>query len=298
VICIKEYDGKELIIMATSNCNVSCKHCYISYSGSREPDELLSMVRKLKCKYNININGAENLTNLQYLQSYNEIGQTFILSNGKVFLNGNNIFKKLKENNILSVSLSYHFGIHDELSPIKIIDLNKIIQLLKANDIEYRFLTTITAINYKMIPSMCKKTVELGAKGIKFTNFLYQGNAKYLDKALVLNSEQLTEFFRLLLEERKKYKKEELLIERCGTFGKNFLTDKDNFYCDCITDSIVLTPDNNIYPCVFLAEPGNEIGRYDNEKILLYENLKNNHTKCMAQEKCNIKIKKLTKGEF
>ena len=290
-----EYKGNELIIMATSNCNANCKHCYISYTGYRTPKELLSIVRDFKEKYKININGAENLTDLEYLKSYKEIGQTFILSNGIVFLNDKDIFDKLKANNISSVSLSYHFGIQDELSPVKVSDLNLIIKKLKEHDIEFRILTTITSTNYKMIPYMCERAKVLGAKGIKFTNFLYQGKAKDLNENTILNAKQTINFFKLLIEERKKYNKDELLIERCGSFGKNILIENDHFYCDCITDSVVLTPNNNIYPCVFLAKPGYEIGKYDGDKILINEDIINDHSKCIAKEECNEKIRKLVK---
>ena len=127
---MKKYDGKELIIMASSACNADCTHCYISYKGNRTPEELLSIVKSLKEKYNLNINGAENLINPEYLRAYNEINQSFILTNGKVFLTNKKICNKLKENNITSVSLSYHFGIQDDLSPVKIKDLDKIIDII------------------------------------------------------------------------------------------------------------------------------------------------------------------------
>ena len=292
-----EYQGKELIIMATSLCNANCSHCYISYKGFRNPKELLFLVQKLKEKYIINLNGAEVLTNFEYLKSYKEISQNYILSNGKIFLSNDNVFEQLKINNINSVSLSYHFGMQDDLSSIKESDLKLIICRLKDNNINYRLLTTITSLNYKMIPDMCKYAVELGAKGIKFTNFISQGKAKDLDEKLILSQKQINEFFRMLSNERKKYEKNELLIERCGTFGNNMIL-KDHFNCNCITDSVVLTPDNNIYPCVFLAQAGNEIGIYDGNKILINSELLNDHKSCIAKDTCNFKPKRLVKEIF
>lgn len=43
-----QYKGKKIIIMACSKCNINCKHCYISYSGNRKPEELLTLVKELK----------------------------------------------------------------------------------------------------------------------------------------------------------------------------------------------------------------------------------------------------------
>lgn len=284
---MKTYNGKEVIIMACSNCNVDCSHCYISYKGNMTAEDLFSIVSNLKGKYSLNINGAEVLTNFDYLKSYKEIGQHFVLTNGKAFLTNNDVCTKLKENDIRSVSLSYHFGIQDNLSPIKIRDLDKIINIIKSNNFEFRLMTTITSENYKLIPYMCKRAEELGAKGIKFTNFVKQGNGKSLDSKNILSDYQINKFFELLLNERNKYKIEDLIIERCGTFGKNTLSSHDNFYCDCITDSVVLTPDNNIYPCVFLAQPGYEIGKFENGNIYIGEEFVNNHDSCIAKQICN-----------
>lgn len=292
---MKEYTGKEVIVMACSTCNANCSHCYVSYKGNRTPEDLLSIVRNLKKRYSLNINGAEVLTNFDYLKSYKEIGQHFVLTNGIVFLKNGNVCNTLKENDISSISLSYHFGIQDNLSLVKIRDLDKIVDIIKSNNFEFRLMTTITSENYKLIPYMCKKAEELGARGIKFTNFMKQGNGKNLDNKNILSDSQINNFFKLLLEERDKYKIEELIIERCGTFGKNTLSSHDNFYCDCITDSIVLTPDNNIYPCVFLAQPGYEIGKFENGKIYIYENYENNHDRCIAKQICNEHKKILVK---
>ena len=35
-----EYQGKNVIIMLCSKCNINCKHCYIKYNGNFSPEEL------------------------------------------------------------------------------------------------------------------------------------------------------------------------------------------------------------------------------------------------------------------
>ncbi len=284
---MKQYNGKEVILMACASCNASCKHCYVSYKGDMSSSELLKIVKKLKSKYDININGAEVLTNPEYLASYREINQQFVLSNGKVFLEDPSVIDKLKENGIKSVSISYHFGIQDDISPVKVSDLNKVIEILKNSGLEFRLLTTITSQNYKMLPYMCQTAHNLGARGIKFTNFIKQGNANNMPEDNVLSDSQIAEFFQLLLKERENYDKDDLLIERCGTFGKNYSSNNDHFYCDCISDSIVITPDNSVYPCVFLAKPGFEIGVYNDGKILVDETINSDHSRCLVREICN-----------
>ena len=111
------------------------------------------------------LNGAEVLTNPEYLTAYKEIGQPWILTNGLALLNPN-IIDALIANNIKSVSLSYHFGIHDNISKVKTSQLLDIINIIKASGLEFRFLTTITSENYPLILEMCNETYEMGARGI------------------------------------------------------------------------------------------------------------------------------------
>lgn len=283
-----EYKGKELIIMACSQCNINCKHCYISYKGNRSASNLLELVKKLSHNYIININGAEILTNIDYLKSYDYIGQKFLMTNGKAIYDNPYIVNQLKYNGINSISMSYHFDIQNDISIMNYDMLNKVIEILKQYDMNFRLLTTINSKNYMSIQSMCDNAFKLGARGIKFTNYLFQGNAKHMNKNNILSFEQKEIFFKQIIDVRKQYDKDILLIERCGTFGKNYLSNNDHFCCDCITDSIVLTPDNYLYPCVFLAKPGYEIGKYYDGKLLLYDDvIKPSYNECLVDNICN-----------
>ena len=78
-----------------------------------------------------------------------------------------------------------------------------------------------------------------------------------------------------------------------GSFGKDLIGKKNHFKCDAISDTVVLTPDYNIYPCIFLAKPGYEIGRYENGEILLNVEPNIEFNSCIAEDFCNMKIKSL-----
>ena len=80
---MKEFSGKKVIIMCCSSCNMSCEHCYVSYKGNRKPSELLEIVKQLKNKYEVVLNGAEVLTNLGYLDSYKELEYKIKMMNEK-----------------------------------------------------------------------------------------------------------------------------------------------------------------------------------------------------------------------
>jgi len=49
---------------------------------------------------------------------------------------------------------------------------------------------------------------------------------------------------------------------------------------------VVITPDNKIYSCLFLAKPGLEIGELIDGEIMLNDTIKNDGNLCIAQEMC------------
>ena len=42
----KEFNGNRIIIMTCSDCNTKCKHCYISYNGNFNANELYNAVKE------------------------------------------------------------------------------------------------------------------------------------------------------------------------------------------------------------------------------------------------------------
>lgn len=288
---MKEYNGRNITIMACSQCNINCKHCYISYDGNYEPDELKNISHELQKKYAININGTELLTNIKYLETLKEVNQPFFMSNGLAIYKHPEIIDEIKKYGIKSISLSYHFGIQDNISVMSPDNIETVIKLLKENEIQARLLTTITKKNYKNIVEMCDKAYELGVRGIKFTNFLSQGNAVNIENEYILSKEEKQYALTLIDIARQKYDVDELLIERCGSFGRNMSSEKNKFVCDAINDSVTIAPNKKVYPCVFLTKPGYEIGEYKEGKIYIYNCLDNNGKLCLADEICNQKKK-------
>ena len=281
-----EYNGKKVTIMATSKCNAKCKHCYVSYSGCFNPEQLKEIVHKLSEKYFVSINGAELLTDMGYLEVLNELNQVGFMSNGLV-VSKPEVIKKLKECNIECVAMSMHYGIHSEIStiPQKLIEEN--VRILSENGIWSKIFVTLTKKNYMLVPEICEYVKSIGARGVWFTNYIKQGEAINLDDDNILSEEEKREFFKLLSEARAKYPKEELSIERCGSFGEDLYSGKKNFRCTAIHDFVVMTPDNNIYPCFFLAQPGTDIGHYIDGKVFLYDNYRENWDGCLTDRICN-----------
>ena len=97
-----DYNGKDVVLMACSSCNIKkCKHCYISYKGNRTSEELYNITKSLKNEgYNVYINGAEVLTNYEYLKSFKECQQNWLLTNGFAIYNDDSVLPLLKKNGI------------------------------------------------------------------------------------------------------------------------------------------------------------------------------------------------------
>lgn len=283
-----DYKGQYVILMACSSCNIKkCKHCYISYKGDRTADDLKAISENLTKKHRVYINGAEVLINKEYFNSYETVKQNWFLTNGLEIYRNPNIIQYLKSKGIEIVEMSYHFGIQDKISIMNNMMLEEIIKILKNNEMEIKILVTITSENYKMLNEMCNKAISLGVDRIVFTNFVNQGNAINMSNHNILTEEQKNIFFEQLRQVRHAIPKEVLKIERSGNFGRDKLNDNCHFKCIAGSQSIVITPDNNIYPCIFLSKPGYEIGKLINGEIVLYYNIQNDGNLCIADEVCN-----------
>ena len=183
--------------------------------------------------------------------------------------------------------MSYHFGIHDEISKIKQEKLNYIIEIVKNSGLQFRLMTTIDSGNYQLLEDICKEAHNIGARGIMFNNLISQGNGINLDKSLLLSDEQLSVFFDTINYVRTLYDKDEFIIERSGTFGKDGSNLKNHYCCDYGINRIYVSPDNNVYPCIFMTNPGCEIGKFIDGKIIIYDEFTHDGTKCIAKEVCN-----------
>lgn len=280
------FDGNVVKILTCSDCNIKCRHCYISFKGNFSEEQLNEMVSNLVNRYEIRINGTEPLLHREYLNALKMTKQKLILTNGLVFKDNYNYITELLDYNINTIGISYHFDIHDSISLVSKEYLDKLFLEIISRGLNVQVMTTITSQNYKNIPKYCEYCYKNGIRKIRFTNFISQGNAKNLDSNLILNDLQRNEFFTLIEEMRKIYPKEILEIQRCGSFGNNINSNKP-FKCDAGTGSVVITPDFKVYPCLFFAKEGNEIGYYENGEIFINDNYKNDEGECNAILKLN-----------
>lgn len=270
-----EYKGKYISLMLCSQCNNNCKHCYARYTGRFIDEELQKIIPVLNKKYRILLNGTEPILFPEYFKYFKLINEHRILTNGIEIYENPKVLFQLLENNINEIWLSYHFGIQDDLSKIKIKELDEVIKILKKNDFIVKLMCSLSVDNYKNIQEYCKKAIKLRANKIKFTNFISEGNAQdnFAD-TVFLNQEQINYVLNQIDQMRQQISKKKLIIERCGTFGPN--CNKSNFECLAGNNTVVITPDRKVYSCVFNIIDSECIGYMDNDNKIIIDGKKLN----------------------
>lgn len=280
------YEGERVTIMCCSTCNSNCKHCYISYNGDIDPLFLEEMCRKLSEKYTLIINGTEVLLNPGYLNSLAISKQKRVLTNGIVIHNNPELLSQIYETKTKSVALSYHYGIHDDISSVAYQTILDDIKLINESGLEVTLMCTISKYNYNKVIDMCEFAVKHNVRSIRFFNYIKIGNALELSDENLLSSYEIEEFFKQLDEARKIYPKEILSIKRNGNFGPDYKK-IDRYFCDAGYDEVVIAPNMKVYPCVYMTKEGYEIGEYKDGQIYLYESPSHNRKKCLVKEKFN-----------
>ena len=281
-----EYDGENVILMLCSKCNVNCKHCYVKYKGNFDKDKVRELLEELKKKYFVILNGTEPILFPEYYELFSINNQQRLLTNGLEFYRHPELIDIIKEYGVQEIAMSYHFGMQDEISYVKSEWLEKVIHDLREKDVKVKLMTTLSTDNYLLIDEMCKKAHDLGASTIKFTNYIYQGNAQDREFSKVLNFEQIQFVLNRIEDLRKMYDPNELYIQRCGTFGPN--VKKKKFECLAGKNMAVITPDMKVYKCVFDIDAGNEIGYVEDNRIWIKDEVKSYDTSyCKVLERYN-----------
>lgn len=283
---MKEYNGMYVTLMLNSDCNNNCAHCYINYNGMFNDEELKDLVPTLLKKYRVLFNGTEPILHDEYLKYYKMANNNIIMTNGIALVEDNGLICKLKENGINQIALSYHYGIQDEISQIKIKELDKLILKLKKQGFKVKLMCSISRDNLKCIEACCEKAYNLGVDYVRFTNFIDQGRAiSNIESKKFLTLEEIYYVLDEIKEQRKKYARDKLYIERCGSFGNGI--NKNNFKCMFANNMVAITPDHNVYGCIFDTSIGNEIGRLENGKILIRDDVDDSKDYCKILKKYN-----------
>lgn len=206
-----EYTGNAIKIMTCSNCNMKCTHCYIPYSGNFDSEQLLETVKTLKNKYKVLLNGTEPLLN-NYLASFKEAEEKFILTNGLIFKDNLDLVDKIKDAGITRICMSYQFAIQNDINSVGLNYLDDIFPKVRAKNIDVEAMCTITSKNYNLIETICEKAISLGANYLYFIEYMHDGSTKFnLNQNLKLTDGMREEFFKQLKIVRKKILKRQIV---------------------------------------------------------------------------------------
>lgn len=283
-----EFKGKRVKIITTSGCNLKCNHCYVNYQGHRNYREVQSMIDSLKEKYELRLDGAELLTDFSYLPLMKKIGQDNFCSNGKIILEQpEKALSALKENDIKTMYLSYHYGIQTQLTDFSLADIEKAIKLLQEAGITVGLMCTLTKDNWTLLDELCDQAIRLGINYVQINRLILQGRARKNMKDVVITDDMLPAFFKVYYENRKKYSNSVYL--ECGKAFE--YVENGSFHCRSVNSKVWIGLDNKVYPCVFLIQPGMEIGEYIDGKVMIYDNVNWGGKKCAAYMMCNNGIK-------
>ena len=279
-----EFKGSRVKIMVTSRCTATCRHCCLNFSGTRELDELNAMIASLYGSYDLRLDGSEMLINDEYIRIMKQVGQDNVMTNGKLILrDSQHCISILKENGIRDIYFSYHYGIQDELTDISLEDVEKAIRIVQDANFRTGLMCTVTKKNVHMIEEICQKAVSLGAFYIQFNPIMLQGSARKNMQADALSEDERRQLCQELRILYKKY-----LLELTIDAGKaTEISLSDDFVCRAVERKVWIGVDNKVYPCVFLIEPGMEIGVYQDGKVWIEDDIAWGGKRCAAYIICN-----------
>lgn len=268
----------DVVLMLNSECNARCRHCYVSYSGRRDPAEALATVKKLRAAgHKVIVAGSETLLDPRYLEAYRAARQDYILTNGIILDKDKSLYRKLKKNGIRWIFFSLHFGIEKDLRSVP----EKLVARAMKEAVRRGFGVTVETIvnpkNYACIGEMCRRADKYGASEIMFYRIVPIGRAANL-YGHTLTPEQISAVFEQVVAERKKYKKSVLCIRFSGSFGprlgpRSKALVKENRYCPIGRELVTIDPNNNVYGCPLCIRPEGVIGRYEDGKIIMTRDL-------------------------
>ena len=268
-------------------CNLNCECCYLPYEGIRSPESASRIIGNMRERYRISIAGSEILTDLNYLDVLKAADQKYILSNGLLPAKEPKILDTLKDYGIDELQMSMDYKSQKDSGS----SMNSIVQAAtkaaKDRDFWVRLACIVKPDNFTEVDEMCKQAQEMGADAMFFIRYIKSGSARLSDTK-TLDSDQRAEFFSLVDETRKKYKKSDFEIRLNGNFGpkpgsKGEDLAEQNKYCYAGSKIFAIDPSDNVFGCPFMMD-ATSIGKLVDESRLAIDcNLCNgDRSKCIT----------------
>jgi MoaA/NifB/PqqE/SkfB family radical SAM enzyme len=245
-------------------CNSRCTGCYVLASESyanrvrRSETQVLADVRGLVAKgYSVLLSTTEVLMNPNYLDLLTASKATAVMTNGKAVVADPGMLDKLKGIGITQLVLTANFQ-NSGLILTAPGSFRRATSLIQAAELGLMVRITLTKANLESAPAMVAECAKLGITTIQFLRFMP------LEKGPeTLGEQEVQRFFEMLASLRTQYPA--IFLSAGGTLGSQFR--KKKFACPAGKTQFVVGVDNNIYPCIFLTQKENRLGRFVDREL-------------------------------
>ena len=305
MVPLKNNNGSEtpqtrIIYAVTDNCNTECAHCYRRCCPEKKPKiaRELSDCKKdvsalMKKGFLVRINGAEVLTNSDYLNLYPLVGQDYLLTNGIILSKQPELCEQLMEYGIKQVRFSWHIGFQNVLNNID----ERIIKQAISNSLKAGLDVLIAVVigntNFHALDEISKQVLKAGVKKLELFQLMPVRDEM---RKYTLTASQKEAVFRQVQMLYKRYRKDELYIQFYGNFNtrlteKSINASNQGSFCPAGKSFFIIETTNIIYPCFFLEQPQFEMGCLENGKFKLEKTIDNDGKSCLAEKTLITNIK-------
>lgn len=265
---------QRVMVELDNRCRRNCPQCYLGSDKQGLP--LAVAIRRVKLLQKLGISSikpifGEVLDHPEYLQLYALIGQRYCLSSGEAIVNNPSIRDQLIQNGIQAVRLSAHYFDQGRFSPVPLSIVQEAIRLLNEVGIKAEAFTILWRGNYQLVSAICQRAIADGITTLRFINLMPIRPELRSDILAIAEIQQVFDQVVLMRQQISKY---QLTIKLLGNFGPRpgslgqELAGK-GCYCPAGRQSVYISLDGLVYPCMFLRETKWVIGRLGKTELII-----------------------------
>lgn len=277
--------GKTMIYMflpeAEPPCNSRCTGCYVLASEAykrrvrRSEQQIIDDLGNLaESGYAVLYSTTEILMNRRYVEMLRASQSNYVLTNGKKIVENPEILDELKCAGVTQFFMTANFGNSGLVLPERE-SFSEAVNLVLGANLELVVRITLTKNNFENMPEMIDACRALGIRAIQFLRFMpIEKGPETLDELITKR------VFELLELERKR--NPDIFLSAGGALGSQFR--KKRFCCPAGKEQFVIGLDDRIYPCIYLTQERNAVGKYENGvvKIDRFIDIPGNELDCPA----------------
>jgi len=247
-------------------CSCRCTGCYVLASEAypkrvkRSEEQVIADLKALTASgYSVIPLTTEILMNERYLELLSAVKTTYVLTNGNLIVSKPGILDELKGIGIVQVVLTANFGNSGLVLP-GLNAFKEAVRLVNSAGLEVMARITLTKENYLNVLEMASACRQFGIRRVQFLRFMpIERGPETLDES------SARRFFELLKVARNA--NPDIYLSAGGSLGSQFR--KKEFFCPAGKTQFTIGLDNRVYPCIYLTQDENAIGRYENGSVVI-----------------------------